>query len=107
MEKKMTGADMATRFNPQEIEADIYRAWEESGAFAAHRVEGKKPFTIVMPPPNITGQLHMGHAMDCIMQDAPIRYHRMKGDPPCGCPAPTMRPSPRRSGSSTPCARKA
>ena len=81
MEKKMTGADMETRFNPQAIEADLYRAWEESGAFTAHRVEGKKPFTIVMPPPNITGQLHMGHAMDCILQDAPIRYHRMKGDP--------------------------
>ena len=81
MEKKMTGADMDTRFNPQAIEADIYQAWEESGAFVAHREEGKKPFTIVMPPPNITGQLHMGHAMDCILQDAPVRYHRMKGDP--------------------------
>ncbi len=81
MEKKMTGADMETRFNPQAIEAELYRAWEEGGAFVAHRVEGKKPFTIVMPPPNITGQLHMGHAMDCVLQDAPIRYHRMKGDP--------------------------
>ena len=81
MEKKMTGADMATRFSPQEIEAGLYQAWEEAGAFKAHRVEGKKPFTIVMPPPNITGQLHMGHAMDCILQDAPVRYHRMKGDP--------------------------
>jgi len=81
MEKKMTGADMATRFNPQEIEAGLYQAWEEAGAFVAHREEGKKPFTIVMPPPNITGQLHMGHAMDCILQDAPVRYHRMKGDP--------------------------
>ncbi len=81
MEKKMTGADMETRFNPQAIEADLYKAWEEAGAFVAHRVEGRKPFTIVMPPPNITGQLHMGHAMDCILQDAPIRYHRMKGDP--------------------------
>ena len=81
MDKKMTGADMATRFSPQEIEADLYKAWEDAGAFTAHRVEGKKPFTIVMPPPNITGQLHMGHAMDCILQDAPIRYHRMKGDP--------------------------
>ena len=81
MEKKMTGADMETRFNPQAIEADLYKAWEENGAFTAHRVEGTKPFTIVMPPPNITGQLHMGHAMDCILQDAPIRYHRMKGDP--------------------------
>ncbi len=81
MEKKMTGADMETRFDPQSIEAGIYQAWEESGAFVAHREDGKKPFTIVMPPPNITGQLHMGHAMDCILQDAPIRYHRMKGDP--------------------------
>ena len=80
-ETKKTGAEMATRFDPQSIESDIYAAWEESGAFTAHRVEGKKPFTIVMPPPNITGQLHMGHAMDCILQDAPIRYHRMKGDP--------------------------
>ena len=78
---KKTGAEMETRFNPQAIEQDIYQAWEEAGAFEAHRVEGKKPFTIVMPPPNITGQLHMGHAMDCILQDAPIRYHRMKGDP--------------------------
>ncbi len=81
MEKKMTGADMATRFNPQEIEGEIYQAWERAGAFTAHREEGKKPFTIVMPPPNITGQRHMGHAMDCILQDAPVRYHRMKGDP--------------------------
>ena len=81
MEKKMTGADMETRFNPQAIETELYKAWEDAGAFTAHRVEGKKPFTIVMPPPNITGQLHMGHAMDCILQDAPIRYHRMKGDP--------------------------
>ena len=81
MEKKMTGAEMATRFEPQAIEKEIYQAWENSGAFVAHRKETKKPFTIVMPPPNITGQLHMGHALDCILQDAPIRYHRMKGDP--------------------------
>ena len=81
MEKKMTGADMATRFSPQEIEAGHYQAGEDAGAFVAHREEGKKPFTSVMPPPNITGQLHMGHAMDCILQDAPVRYHRMKGDP--------------------------
>ncbi len=81
MEEHRMGTEMATRFSPQEIEADIYENWEKAGAFVAHRVEGKKPFTIVMPPPNITGQLHMGHAMDCILQDAPVRYHRMKGDP--------------------------
>ena len=73
--------EMEKNFNPQEIESDLYKAWEESGAFTAHRVPGKKPFTIVMPPPNITGQLHMGHALDCTLQDAAIRYHRMKGDP--------------------------
>ena len=81
MEKKLSAQEMDTKFNPQAIEGDIYREWEESGAFEAHRVEGKKPFTIVMPPPNITGQLHMGHAMDCTLQDCAIRYHRMKGDP--------------------------
>ena len=73
--------EMEKVYNPQSIEGDLYKEWEESGAFVAKRVEGKKPFTIVMPPPNITGQLHMGHAMDCTQQDALIRYHRMKGDP--------------------------
>ncbi len=53
--------------------------WEESGAFCAHRDPDKKPFTIVMPPPNVTGQLHMGHAMDATLQDILIRYKRMKG----------------------------
>ena len=81
MEKKLSVQEMETKFNPQAIEGDIYKDWEASGAFTAHRVEGKKPFTIVMPPPNITGQLHMGHAMDCTLQDCAIRYHRMKGDP--------------------------
>ncbi len=73
--------EMEKVYNPQAIEDKLYKMWEESGAFVAKREEGKKPFTIVMPPPNITGQLHMGHAMDCTLQDAPIRYHRMKGDP--------------------------
>ena len=73
--------EMEKTYNPQAIENELYQAWEEAGAFTAHRVEGKKPFTIVMPPPNITGQLHMGHALDCTLQDAAIRYHRMKGDP--------------------------
>lgn len=73
--------EMEKVYNPQAIESGLYKEWETSGAFTAHRVEGKKPFTIVMPPPNITGQLHMGHAMDCTLQDALIRYHRMKGDP--------------------------
>ena len=73
--------EMDKVYNPKAIEGELYREWEESGAFIAHREEGKKPFTIVMPPPNITGQLHMGHAMDGVMQDSLTRYHRMKGDP--------------------------
>ena len=68
-------------FAPKEIEGRIYEMWEKSGAFTPERVPGKKPFTIVMPPPNITGQLHIGHALDEMPQDVLIRYHRMKGDP--------------------------
>ncbi len=79
--EKHESFEMDKVFDPQAIEGKLYQMWEESGAFKPKREEGKKPFTIVMPPPNITGQLHMGHAMDCVMQDAPIRYHRMKGDP--------------------------
>ena len=71
---------MEKTFNPQAIEKETYERWEKSGAFIAHRDPAKKPFTIVMPPPNITGQLHMGHAMDGVLQDSLIRYHRMKGD---------------------------
>ena len=79
MENK--AAQMDKVYNPQAIEGELYKEWEETGAFVAHRVEGKQPFTIVMPPPNITGQLHMGHAMDGVLQDSLTRYHRMKGDP--------------------------
>ena len=57
MENK--AAQMDKVYNPQAIEGELYKEWEETGAFVAHREEGKKPFTIVMPPPNITGQLHM------------------------------------------------
>ena len=56
-------------YEPQEVEGRIYEMWEKNGCFAGHRDPDKKPFTIVMPPPNVTGQLHMGHAMDCTLQD--------------------------------------
>ncbi|MBQ8506960.1 MAG: class I tRNA ligase family protein, partial [Clostridia bacterium] len=68
-------------YQPQQIETRIYEAWENSGAFKPVMNPDKKPFTIVMPPPNITGQLHVGHALDEMPQDVLIRYHRMKGDP--------------------------
>ncbi|MGN0742383.1 MAG: class I tRNA ligase family protein, partial [Candidatus Fimadaptatus sp.] len=78
---KPESSEMAKTWNPQEVEEKLYHEWEENGYFTAHREEGKKPFSIVMPPPNITGQLHMGHALDAMLQDVPTRYHRMKGDP--------------------------
>ena len=52
-------------YDPKEVESRIYEQWETNGCFRGHRDPNKKPFTIVMPPPNVTGQLHMGHAMDC------------------------------------------
>ena len=66
-------------YEPQEVESRIYDMWEKNGCFKGHRDPDKKPFTIVMPPPNVTGQLHMGHAMDCTLQDILIRFKRMQG----------------------------
>ena len=66
-------------YEPQEAEGRIYENWEKAGCFKGRRDPKKKPFTIVMPPPNVTGQLHMGHAMDCTLQDILIRFKRMQG----------------------------
>ncbi len=66
-------------YNPSEIEDRLYRKWMEKNYFHAKVDRKKKPFTIVMPPPNVTGQLHMGHALDNTMQDILIRYKRMQG----------------------------
>ncbi len=66
-------------YEPQQVESRIYEMWEKNGYFHAEKDENKKPFTIVMPPPNVTGQLHMGHAMDATLQDTLIRFKRMQG----------------------------
>jgi valyl-tRNA synthetase len=66
-------------FHPAEAEARIYAAWERSGAFAADSEGKKPPYCIMMPPPNVTGSLHMGHALTFTLQDILIRYQRMKG----------------------------
>ncbi len=71
--------ELAKNYDPKDMEDRIYKKWEESGYFRAEVDRSKKPFTIVMPPPNITGQLHMGHALDNTMQDIIIRYKRMQG----------------------------
>jgi valyl-tRNA synthetase len=66
-------------FKPAELQAAFYAAWEESGAFAAHPESPRRPYCIMMPPPNVTGSLHIGHALTFTLQDILIRYNRMKG----------------------------
>ncbi len=70
---------LAKTFSPAEIEARRYEAWEKSGAFAADPNSAKTPYTIMMPPPNVTGSLHMGHALTFTIQDTLIRFQRMRG----------------------------
>lgn len=71
--------ELEKTYNPADIENRLYQKWLDSKYFHAQVNKEKKPFTIVMPPPNITGQLHMGHALDNTMQDILIRYKRMQG----------------------------
>ena len=73
------GKELEKNYNPAEIEERLYQKWLNKKYFHAERDRSKKPYTIVMPPPNITGQLHMGHALDNTMQDILIRYKRMQG----------------------------
>ncbi len=71
--------DLQKTYNPKETEAKVYKLWEDRGLFNAEVCPDKKPYSIVIPPPNITGILHMGHALNNTIQDILIRYKRMKG----------------------------
>ncbi|MBN1059069.1 valine--tRNA ligase [Clostridium botulinum] len=71
--------NIATTYDPKEFEDRIYKTWEEKGYFTPVVDKNKKPFTIIMPPPNITGELHLGHAFDDTLQDMLIRFKRMQG----------------------------
>ena len=71
--------ELAKQYDPKEVEDRIYDFWLGGGYFHAEINQNKKPYTIVIPPPNITGQLHMGHALDNTLQDVLIRYRRMQG----------------------------
>ncbi len=71
--------ELAKTYDPKDIEERLYEKWMKNGYFHAKVNPDKKPFTIVMPPPNVTGQLHMGHALDNTMQDILIRFKRMQG----------------------------
>jgi len=68
-------------FEHKKVEQDIYQAWEKSGAFAPNSKTMGRPFTIVLPPPNASGKMHMGNVLMIAIEDLMIRYHRMKGDP--------------------------
>ena len=71
--------ELAKQYDPKEVEDRIYKMWLDGNYFHAKREEGKETYTIVIPPPNITGQLHMGHALDNTLQDILIRFKRMQG----------------------------
>ena len=71
--------ELAKAYDPKEVEDRIYDFWLNGGYFHAEVDKDKRPYTIVIPPPNITGQLHMGHALDETLQDIIIRFKRMQG----------------------------
>ena len=79
IERKNEMKELEKTYDPSQIEDRLYRKWEEKKYFHAEVDRSKKPFTIVMPPPNVSGQLHMGHALDNTMQDILIRFKRMQG----------------------------
>ena len=70
---------LADKFNPKDFEDKLYEEWESKGFFKPSDDKTKEPYCIMMPPPNVTGKLHMGHALDDTIQDILIRYKRMRG----------------------------
>ena len=78
-EEEIMSKELAKTYDPKGLEDRIYQKWLDNKYFHAKVNPDKKPFTIVMPPPNVTGQLHMGHALDETMQDILIRFKRMEG----------------------------
>ena len=75
------GHDIPKAYDPSTVEKRLYHWWEQQGYFTPVIDWKKKPFTIIMPPPNVTGELHLGHALTATLEDALIRYHRMLGEP--------------------------
>lgn len=71
--------ELPDRYNPNDVEAKIYEWWETKGHFKAQDTSTKPPFSVVLPPPNVTGSLHLGHALDHTLQDVLVRWHRMRG----------------------------
>jgi valyl-tRNA synthetase len=84
-------------YSPEDVEKRWYAYWEQEKLFAAAENTTKKPYSIVIPPPNVTGVLHMGHALNNTMQDILCRYRRLKETASCGCPERTMPALPPRT----------
>ncbi len=83
----MHHADLPKTYEPRQVEDRIYRFWLDKGYFTP-RIDGsRQPFTIIMPPPNVTGELHLGHALTATLEDIMIRWHRMKGEPSLWLPS--------------------
>ena len=74
-------SDISPAYNPNESEGSIYKTWEDAGCFLPSEGEDVDPFVVIMPPPNVTGELHMGHALTTAIEDMIVRWHRMKGAP--------------------------
>jgi valyl-tRNA synthetase len=73
--------EMAKAYDPSKVEGPLYQMWLEGGYFRARIDPSKEPFCIIMPPPNVTGELHLGHALTATIEDCLVRWHRMRGDP--------------------------
>lgn len=78
-EKKRLAPDMAKTYNPSVVETGWYEWWEKAGFFVADPAKKSLPFVIVIPPPNVTGALHIGHGLTCAVEDTIVRWHRMQG----------------------------
>src|SRR5215217_3909415 len=78
-EQKSSG--LSPKFDPAAVEEGMYDVWDDAGYFQPRERRDRKPFVVIMPPPNVTGELHIGHALFVGIQDIMIRWHRMLGDP--------------------------
>ena len=81
MTKAASEGEMPRAYDPGSVEGPVYRFWNEGGFFRPEIDHTKKPFTVIMPPPNVTGELHMGHALTIALEDLMVRWHRMLGEP--------------------------
>lgn len=83
----MQHADLPKAYEPRQVEDRIYRFWLDGGYFTPAIDHSREPFTIIMPPPNVTGELHLGHALTATLEDIMVRWHRMKGEPSLWLPS--------------------